>query len=117
MNITLEMLKEILVAVWNYPAVKVIVSHVIINTVVAVAASVHVKEFNLSKLAEFLGRKILPYVTVYFTVRLFGESIGLEALAGAVWAVIEVSLLGDLMDNIAKLGIKLPSAISSFVVK
>jgi hypothetical protein len=117
MEFTLAWLRDLVSAMWSYPAVKVIASHIMFNTIVAVAANVHAKTFTLGRFGEFLARKILPYATVYFASELLGEAIGMHALSKAVWAVIEMSLLGDLLDNLTKLGIKLPDSISRLVVK
>ena len=84
---------------------------------VAVAASLKVGEFNFSRLAEFLTKKLAPYVLVYAAAMILGEAAGLVALAPLALTAIELALWGDLVDNLVKLGLKLPGTIKRFIVK
>ena len=97
-----------LVWLWAQWQVQVLVGHVVLNVVVAVAASIYAKEFILAKTPEFLWRKALPLAMVYAGFAFFGETIGHGEVAVAVWGLLELTLLGDTFDNLAKLGIKLP---------
>lgn len=98
--------------VWSFPELKFMLCHIVVNFVVAVAATIVSKEFVLARLAEFLYRKILPYFLVYAVFRFFGEAIGFGSLAYAVFVIIEGALVGDLLDNLSKLGIKIPRAFT-----
>jgi len=113
----LEYAKEFLWGVWSFDGVKVIVAHVAINLVVAVAAAMKAGTFELGKIGEFLWKKLAPYVMVYFAVKVAGLAAGLDALAAVAWAAIEATLLGDLMDNLVKLGLTMPEPIARLVVK
>lgn len=109
--------QSILLQIWSYDGVKVIVLHVAFNVIVAVAAALYTSTFNLKKLADFLIKKLLPYVLVYFAIKLFGDAIGLAGFALVVWAVIEATLIGDLTDSLALLGLKLPDTIMKLIGK
>ena len=113
----IEFLKNLVQAVWSFDGVKFIVGHVVLNVIVAVAAALKTKTFSLSKLADFFVAKLMPYVIVYFGAKLLGDSIGVAALAPLAWGVITATLLGDLVDSLAQLGLQLPEAIKQFVVK
>jgi hypothetical protein len=113
----LESLQAFLLLVWSFPGVKFITCHVLVNLVVAVAASLKVGEFELSRLAEFLTKKLAPYALVYAAAMIFGEAVGLAPLAPAALAAIEAALLGDLADNLVKIGLPLPVAVKRLVVK
>ena len=113
----LEYVMEFLEGVWSFDGVKVIVAHVGINLVVAVAAAMKAGTFELGKIGEFLWKKLAPYVMVYFIVKVAGLAAGLDALAAVAWAAIEATLLGDLVDNLVKLGLKLPEPVARLVVK
>lgn len=115
--LVIEWLKTLVLEVWAFDGVKFIVLHIALNVLVAVAAALKTRTFSLSKLADFLISKLLPYVTVYVAVNLFGDEIGLSALAPLAWAVITATLLGDLGDSLTQLGLQLPEAIQKFVVK
>lgn len=117
MSVVIEFLKNLVLAVWSFDGVKFIVLHVVINLVVAVAAALKTKTFSLSKIGDFLISKLAPYVAIYVVVKLFGDEVGLGALAPLTWAVITATLLGDLGDSLTQLGLQLPETIRRFVVK
>jgi phage-related holin len=102
---------------WTIPEVRFIAAHVGINVVVAVMAALFVGEFKPHKLAEFLSRKMLPYVTVYGIVRAVGADAGLDALSPVVFGIIEATLLADLLESLAKLGIPMPEPVKRLVSK
>ena len=117
MQAVFDVIRDIAMLIWSYDGAKVILSHTLINVVVAIAAAVHMQEFNLSKIGEFLYRKMLPYVSVYVVAKVVGVHAGLDALSVAVFAIIEATLAGDLADNLVKLGIKLPGQVVAFIAK
>lgn len=102
---------------WSLAGVKFLTSHVAINVVVAVAAALQAGDFQLGKLAEFLWRKLLPLVLVYGAVKAVGIDAGLDFLAPIVFGLIELALLSDLTDNLARLGIPLPERVVSVLGK
>lgn len=104
--------EDILRALWNDDAVKFIVAGVALNVVVAIAAAIHVNDFQLAKLGEFLYRKLLPYLLVYAAARFLGDAAGLAGIGTAVWAIITATMIGELTANLAKLGIEMPAALT-----
>jgi phage-related holin len=102
---------------WTLDAVRFIAAHVVVNVVVALAAALNTSDFKPHKLAEFLSRKLLPYVIIYGVVKAIGMDAGLDALAPVVFAIIEATLVADLVENLAKLGIPLPEAMKRAVSK
>jgi len=113
----LEGVKLIVLLVWSYDGVKFIVGHTVVNLVAAVAGALKAGEFELGKVGEFLYKKLLPYVSVYFILKAFGDAAELTFLAPIAWAAIETTLLGDLMDSVAKLGLAWPEPVARLVVK
>jgi len=113
----IEFLKALVMQAWAYDGVKVIVTHTLVNVVVALAASARAGTFELGKVGEFLIRKLAPYVGVYLVVKAAGEAAGIAFLAPIAWTAIEATLTGDLLDNWTKLGLPLPETIQRFVVK
>lgn len=101
--------------VWSYTEVKILVSHIGVNFVVAVAAAVREGNFDLRRVPDFLKDKLLPYVLTYVVARLLGKAAGAEELATVAWAAIETALTGDLLDNLARLGLKLPEGLMAIV--
>ena len=105
-GVILEWLRQVGEFVWAQWEVKVLLSHVIVNVVVAMAASIATGEFVLALVPEFLWKKVLPLVAVYGAFAVFGEASGLGAVATATWALLELKLTGDTLDNLKKLGIE-----------
>ncbi len=106
-----EAILAFLTMVWTYDGVKWIVFHVLLNTVAALAVSIYTGEFILGKFFEFLYRKLLPYVLLYYVAKLVGMEVGQEWIAPACWAIIGATLLGDLADNALKLNLPLPEKV------
>ena len=104
-------LLDILLQVWSFDGVKFLVGHICINVVVAIATAVKIGSFDLRKISEFLARKLLPYVSIYYISKLFGGATGLTWLAPVVWGIIETSLLGDLIENLLLLKIPFPERV------
>lgn len=102
--------------VWTYDGVKFLIYHVLLNTAVALAVSIYTGEFVLEKLFRFLYRKLLPYVVLYYVAKLVGMEVGQEWIAAACWAIIELTLLGDLADNVLKIGLPLPAQLEMALV-
>ena len=104
-------LGSLIVAIWNVWEVQFVVYHVLLNLAVALAAAINTDTFEFAKVAEFLYRKLLPYLIVFAVASTAGASLGMAWLATAVWALIEMSLIGDLVDNLKKLGIPIPAGV------
>ena len=107
---------------WSQWQTQVLVGHIAANVVVAVAVSIATKTFILAKTGEFLYRKVLPLVLVYAVFAFVGESLQLVWVATAAWLMLETALLGDLLDNLKKLGVtnggpRILSAIPSSLTK
>lgn len=96
-NNLIQQLQIIILAAWALPEVKTIVTHSLLNFVVAVAVAVYDGSFAVNRLWEVYGRKILPYCAIYFTAAVIGSP-----LAVGVFAAIEAALLVDLTDNLAR---------------
>jgi hypothetical protein len=107
----LEFVKGLIALAWSFDGVKGIVSSVALNTVVAISAALYTGDFNLKRIAEFLYKKILPLTATYFAAKVFGLSEDVKWLAPAVLLVIEGMLAGDLLNNLAGLGVPLPNFV------
>lgn len=101
----LEVVKTWFLWLWSQWQTQVLVYHILVNVVVALAASIYTKEFLMAKIPEFLYRKVLPYTLMYGVFSFAGESIGQGAVATSVWGLITAALLADLFDNLKKFGL------------
>lgn len=119
-----------LVWLWTLDGVRFIAGHTVLNLVVAVAAALRTGEFQPYKLAEFLRKKLAPYVLIYGVIKalsveaqspdghLLGIGLqGFDWLAASSFALIEISLAADLAENLAALGVPMPDSIKRLVVK
>ena len=111
-NEVLRWLQETALWLWGQWQVKVLVSHVLLNAVVALAATIKTGEFVLAKVPEFLYKKILPLVGVYTAFAAFGEATGQTAIATTAWGLLETALTSDLFDNLKKLGVAIPEPLT-----
>lgn len=103
--------------VWHVVGVRFLVCHILVNTIAAIAASLYTGEFILSRVAEFLYRKLLPYVAIYYILVLVEAGANLSGLAALAWTAIESSLLGDLLDTWERCGLPLPDVIRRYIRK
>lgn len=108
----LDKLLAVLMWLWAFWQVKFILAHVGINVTAAVAATIYSGEFVLAKTGEFLYRKALPFVLLFGVAAALGEAADLGWLSIAAWAALELILLGDLADNLARLGLSLPEGLT-----
>lgn len=96
---------------WSGWMLKVLVAHVLVNVVVAYAVTIATGTFKMSKMWEFLYRKLLPLVAIYVTINIVSEYVTeltwATGLTTATWAAMEAMLTSDLADNLEQLGLKL----------
>jgi len=101
----------------SLPEVQFIVASILVNTALAVAASIRNDDFHLPALANFLWRHLLPYVVAYASIRIAADELGLQAVATATWFIIEASLIGRIVSSLHELGIPMPENLSKFLKK
>ena len=97
--------------------VQFIAASILVNTSLAVAASIRNDDFHLPALANFLWRHLLPYVVVYASIRIAADELGLQAVATATWFIIEASLIGRIVSSLHELGIPLPENLAKLIKK
>ena len=106
-------LVDLVVLIWAIWEVRFVVCHILLNLSVALAAAIKTDTFEAAKVAEFLYRKLLPYLIVFAVATAVSGALSLGWLVTALWALIEMSLLGDMVENLKKLGIPIPDKIVS----
>ena len=99
------------------PEVQFIAASVLVNTALAVAASIRNDDFHLPALANFLWRHLLPYVIAYVSIRIAADELGLQAVAAATWIIIQASLLGRIAASLHELGIPMPDSLAKLLKK
>lgn len=106
-----NILRSFLEWLWAFPQVKLLSAHIVVNVVVAVAVAIKTDAFRLHRLWEFLYRKVLPLLAVFAASAAAADAAGLGGLQWATFALLESTLIADLTDNLAKLGLSLPTAL------
>ena len=82
------------------------------NFITGIAVAIKTNTFHLKKMAEFLYSRVLPYVVGYLGVGIIGLVDQSWAWAvTAVWAVILVTLVGAVLQNLRELGIRIPDIL------
>ena len=93
------------------PFAKIIVGHVLINLVAALAAALKTNALDLAHVKSFVLQKLLPNLAVFTVAKLAGNLAGLHWRAGGAWGAVEADLLGDLADSLGRLGLPMPGAL------
>jgi hypothetical protein len=101
----------------SLPEVQFIAASILVNTALAVAASIRNSDFHLPALANFLWRHLLPYIVAYVSIRITADELGLQAVATATWFIIEASLIGRIVASLHELGIPLPENLAKLLKK
>lgn len=113
----LEQLMELLTWLWTLDGVRWITYTTLLSVGVAVAAALYTGDFKFNKLADFLAKKLAPYVIVYGFAKAFALGQNLEWVATAAFALIEAALIANIMENLALLGFPLPDPVLKLVKK
>jgi hypothetical protein len=108
----LAWLVDLAVVIWAMWEVQFTVYHIALNLAVALAAAIRTGTFELAKIAEFLYRKLLPYLIVFTVATAVSGALSIGWLVTVMWALIELALLGDMVDNLRKMGVPIPDEIA-----
>jgi len=105
-------LVDLVVLIWAMWEVQFVVYHILLNLATALAAAIRTDTFEFAKIAEFLYRKLLPYLIVFIVASAVSSALSIGWLVTILWALIELSLLGDMVENLKKLGVPIPEEIA-----
>ena len=101
-------LQAVLRMIVSWPETRAISVGVVLNTALAVALAIRRNEFDLRRLWHFLWNRLTPYLIVYGSARLIAADTEWAWVPPAVFAVLQVSLAGDIVAKLQDLGIPLP---------
>ena len=82
-----------------------IVYLIVVDVILGIAAAIVKKEFNLGKLAKFMGIPVLGYLFGYVVL---ANILGASYLTFAALCLIVLALVGSILNNLGKLGVKVP---------
>ena len=110
-NDVLEVIKMWLVVFWGITQVRIILIHILVNVVAAVAAAIRSGEFRVHRLFEFLWKKLTPLLLVYTVAYLSDMALdNFGWLTTGSFVAIEVTLGADLVGSLKMLGLPIPDA-------
>ena len=107
-----QSLMTMLQAILGNDQVKMIFLLIMADLLSGVAASIATGEFRLHRIADFMGKKVIPYLLGYASVKIVVYGMPeWDAFATAVWAVILAALVGDIIGNLQAFGLNPPASL------
>ena len=104
----LSELQAILRTMVSWPESRAIAVGVVLNTALAIAIAIRRDEFDFRRLWQFLWNRLTPYLIVYGAARLIADDTEWAWVPSAVFAVLQVSLAGDIVAKLQDLGVPIP---------
>lgn len=91
----------------------ILLSMIAANVLIGIAASIYTGEFRLSAVADFMMKRVLPYIVAYFGVVVVAVvQSEWKALVTTIWAVLIAALVGHIAKNLKDMGVLLPDFIA-----
>lgn len=89
---------------------KLIITLIAVDVLLGIIAALMKKEFRLGKVADFMFRPVLAYVLGFGILLLVPSAIpSLAIVAQAAYILIILALIGSILNNLSRLGLKLPT--------
>lgn len=90
-----------------------IVILILIDVILGIIAALLKKEFCLGKLAGFMKKGVLAYVLGFAVLELAAQALPtLSMITGLAYYLIILALVGSILNNVSKMGLKLPSFLT-----
>lgn len=84
------------------------------NLVIGVIASIKLQDFRLTRLADWLGSRVLPLMGGYAVAAMIAwANPGFGYVERAAYATVTLALLGYILSNLKDFGIPLPNALAA----
>lgn len=87
------------------PQIRLIVALIVIDVVLGILAALIKKDFRLGKVANFMMKPVLGYVFGFIVLANVARAI----VAQVVFILIALALIGSILNNLGKMGLKLPA--------
>ena len=92
------------------PEMKWIIILIAIDVVLGIIAALIKKDFRLGKVADFMFRPVLAYILGFGILMLIPTAIpSLAKVSQASYILVLLALTGSILNNLSRLGLKLPS--------
>jgi len=98
-----------LIALFGTTPIKYILILIAVDVVLGIVAALIKKDFRLGKLAGFMKRGVLNYVLGFAVLEMVASALpSLAMLVSVAYILILLALIGSILQNLGKLGLKLP---------
>ncbi|MCD6402612.1 phage holin family protein [bacterium] len=99
-----------LISALGTPQIQWIVTLIGIDVVLGLVAAIMKKDFRLGKVANFMVKPVLGYVFGFAVLTMVAQAIpSIAIVTQGAYALIWLALIGSILNNIAKMGLSLPS--------
>ncbi len=99
-----------LLTLLQIPQMKWIITLIAADVVLGIIAALMKKDFRLGKLANFMFKPVLGYVFGFAIIALIPQALpSLAMITQVSYILIILALLGSILNNLARLGLKLPA--------
>ena len=99
-----------LVAALGTPQVQWIVTLIGIDVILGLIAAIVKKDFRLGKVAKFMVKPVLGYVFGFAVLTIVAQALPSVAIVTqGAYILILLALIGSILNNLAKMGLSLPS--------
>lgn len=99
-----------LVTLLQIPQMQWIIILIAVDVVLGIIAALIRKDFRLGKLANFMFRPVLGYIFGFAIITLTSQALpSLAMIAQVSYILIILALIGSILNNLSKSGLKLPA--------
>ena len=99
-----------LIALFGTTPIKYILILIVVDVVLGIIAALLKKDFRLGKLAGFMKRGVLSYVLGFAVLEMVASALpSLAMIAQVAYILILLALVGSILQNLGKMGLKLPA--------
>jgi phage-related holin len=99
-----------LIPLFGTPQMQWILILIVIDVVLGIIAALMKKDFRLGKLAGFMLKPVLGYVFGFAVLEMVAQALtSLAWITMAAFILILLALIGSILSNLGKMGLKLPA--------
>jgi len=103
-----------LVALFGTSQVQWIVTLIMADVVLGIIAALMKGDFRLGKLAKFMKKPVLGYVFGFGVLQMVAQALpSLVIVVQMAYILIVLALIGSVLNNLAKMGLPIPSYLRS----
>ena len=99
-----------LIALFGTTQIQWILILIAVDVVLGIIAALMKKNFRLGKLAGFMVKPVLGYVLGFAVLEMVAQALpSLAMLVSVAYILILLALIGSILQNLGKMGLKLPA--------